>query len=379
MQTINNSNLNIAVNNRTTANLGATMQTIDNPTTDYVDLTDDQAVEQDIQKALPTLDEALAGVTARDSFMFTLKLTGGATKNVPVHFQHWDPRNVGKPVDFSGMLVGEPTAWSQPLKDYYDAVAGFGAVNMSEKWAEIDAGGLLLRQPWETYFQSPRGDDFGYVDMNYGGDRASSIPRFAPRTGGRSPESYVTAWGELIKSNRMPEIGFIAAHNGKYYASTDDWQKAQKVYRECTFTMSMVNEENGFNIWVGSKLQSYAKYFWSIWNLMCVNPELAEQISRQHYRSAITRKAVRRESQKFFAKARDAEKVGAPVTKMDACCGIQLVEGVMYDVRSPANVRIDEFRFSLNDLNAQSKVATYQRRYETNKMPTNWVVVPTNR
>jgi len=381
MKTIENSNLNIAsaASHKLAKNEGATMHAIDNPPTDYVDLTDqteDQAIESDVKAALPTLDEALAGVSVRDSFVFTAKLAGGATRDIPVRFQHWDPRNVGKPTDFSGLLVGEPASWSQPLKDYYDAQSGFSAVNMIEKWIEIDPQGLLMNLDWDSFYQTPRGENFGYTELNYCGEHASSIPGFSPRSSGRSSESYTTAWGELVKTNRMPEIGFIAARNGKYYPSTNDWQKAQRVYRECSFTIAMVNEENGFSIWTGPVLQNYAKYFWSLWNLTSVNPDLAAQIAKQHYSSSILRKKMRKASQKQWVKNEQAEKAGTPVEKVTVACGIPLIEGVLYEIKSPTGTTMNEVRFSLSDKNAQTKFATAQAYYARNDK---WKIIPTNR
>ena len=285
---------------------------------------------------------------------------------VTAKFTSWDDN----PDGINGLIVGEPSEWAQPVSSYYDVTAALGAVSNLGRHQLVDPEGLVLYKPYEVYAKAYKGDGFGWVSMTYAGE--VDVPAFGPRLTGKDPESFSSAWGELVKKSGVKEIGFVAVSTpqggtaGKHYRKIGDWKRAQNAYANCQTVMQIFNE-GGIHVYLGDKLSVYAEYFLRLWNLREVNPEAAAKIAKQSYKLRITKNNMRVASQKEYGKLARAEEAGSPVAPITVVKGVTLVEGQSYSITNYFGVGLSTITFSLNDKNTQAILRANVERIEAGK------------
>ncbi len=319
-----------------------------------------------IEQKLLDLEDLTKGMEIKREFQFSVNTIAGEVV-VPVKITSW----ADNPDGINGVVVGTPSEWAQPISAYYEAKSALGAVSSLPNHELVDPEGLIMYKSFEAYERAYTGNLFGWAAMGYAGE--VDVPAFFPRANGKDPETFTSAWGELVKNNNTKEIGFVAVNTpkggtgGKHYRDIDDWKRAQNVYAKCQSTMRIFNE-GGVNIFLGERLaKKYAKYFLLLWNLREVDPAAAQQVSRQNYRLRITKNGMRKASQKEYSKLVKAEKEGTPIAPITEIGGKTLVEGQVYSITNFHGVALSSITFSLHDKNTQAILTANKDRIENGR------------
>ena len=308
--------------------------------------------------------QATQNIDLTDTFVFNVNTTEGP-RQVPVTFVHWDDKThaVNTPEELRCLVVGDPIASAQPIRDLYRAKAAFRAVARLPRWEIVDPAGALLTRPWDEYSAAYAGS-FGYVKKGYNGEL--ELPPVEPRR----YESYLTAWGQLIKTDGVAEIGEIYTHKA---GSTDvskvkfeEWQKKEGQFATCSFTCQVFSGEGGATVWVGPALKDLAKFFYLLWNLQLHNPELAEEISKEAYVKSVANKRFNERARKTVASnVRAQENGGQELAIVAEINGITLIENQIVEMKFPgANTPYTKIPVNFSDPYSRAKLLDAKDRVE---------------
>jgi len=326
-----------------------------------------QMTEQLTTEELKGIDRLVSltdGMELSDTVNLTINTIQGV-REIPVTFIHWEEEFNNTPERIRAVVVGEPAEWAQPVTDKYAIKDALNAVAKLHTWETIDPDGALLTAPWAVFDNAFEGS-FGFVTMDYKGEL--ELPNFGPRNGRRN-EEYLSAWGEVIKSNGVAQIGFravkdVASSNISY--KKDDYIRAQQTYNQCSFTIRCFGAEGGATIWLKPWQEGLGKYFYLLWNLRNVNPELADELARAQYNRAVARKRHRKQTQKQFARNAKAEENGQATEVVTQIGDVVLKEGVYYEFLRPGqNQSYYGFRHREDNPSAQADALVIKRKVET--------------
>ncbi len=279
-------------------------------------------------------------------------------KDATLRIVRWN--DTGKIASF---VIGNPPAYAQPVSEYYETREAlyFWSDLRNGRYPIIDLMGLFMHYDFRVIESMTRGNNLGWVSMNYKGSQ--EVPSFAPDT--KRGECYTTGWASLKKNDSVLETDFIAVETDwnnpkKYYGDKDQWEKAQNAYAKHALGLAML-KDGGITLFYYGGFDNLVDTLIAQWRMPV---EEARKAASQRINASKSRDALRTDTRRTERRDEKAVASGQAVDIVTAIGGIALVAGAKYALVNRSGLAIGGFTYDLNNSRALAMAKEAKERVE---------------